>query len=81
MKYYEETWLVGSYPLPLWNVFESGSIRTNNHVEGWPKKIVGKAHPNYSRLWKHLRKHSLLLKLHLPGGPGRLFQETTRLRN
>ena len=43
------TWLVGSYPLPLWNVFESSSTRTNNHAEGWHnrmKKVVGKAHPN-----------------------------------
>ena len=28
IAYYEETWLVGNYPLPLWNVFESGSVRT-----------------------------------------------------
>ena len=49
ITYYEETWLVGNYPLPLWNVFESGSVHTNNHVEGWHsrlKKVVGKAHPN-----------------------------------
>ena len=49
MAYYEMTWLVGSYPLPLWNVFESGSTRTNNHAEGWHnrlKKVVRKAHPN-----------------------------------
>ena len=45
----EETWLMGNYPLPLWNVCESGSVCTNNHVEGWHsrlKKVVGKAHPN-----------------------------------
>ena len=29
---YEETWLVGSYHLPFWNVFESGFIRPSNHV-------------------------------------------------
>ena len=48
ITYYEETWLVGNYPLPLWNVFESGSVCTNNHVEGWHSrlKVVGKAHPN-----------------------------------
>ena len=42
-----------SYPLLLWSVFESGSIRTNNHVEGWHnriKKIVVKAHPKEQAL-------------------------------
>ena len=29
---YEKTWLVGSYRLPFWNVFESGFIRASNHV-------------------------------------------------
>ena len=49
ITYHKETWLVGNYPLPLWNVFESGSVCTNNQVEGWHsrlKKVVGKAHPN-----------------------------------
>ena len=33
--YYEESWLVGSYRPPFWNVFESGSIRPRaiNHVK------------------------------------------------
>ena len=35
----------------LWNVYEtdSGSPRTNNHVEGWHnklKRVARKAHPN-----------------------------------
>ena len=49
ITYYEETWLVGNYRLPLWNVFQSSSVRTNNHIEGWHyrlKKVVRKAHPN-----------------------------------
>ena len=57
--YYETTWLVGSYPLPLWNVFESGSTRTNNHVEGWHnrlKKVVGKAHPNVFEIVETFKK-------------------------
>ena len=59
MAYYETTWLVGSYPLPLWNVFESGSTRTNNHVEGWLnrlKKVVGKAHPNVFEIVETFKK-------------------------
>ena len=27
ITYYEETWLVGNYRLPLWNVFQSSSVR------------------------------------------------------
>ena len=54
---------MGSYPLPIW----SGSIRTNNHVEGWhnhPEKIVGKTHPiMYSRLLKHLKKEQALTEV------------------
>ena len=38
--------MMGNYPLPLWNVFESGSVHTNNHVEGRLKNVVEKAHPN-----------------------------------
>ena len=48
--YYETTGLVAATLVYLsWNVFEGGSTRTNNHVEGWHnrlKKVVGKAHPN-----------------------------------
>ena len=58
-RYFEETWLVGSFPLPLWNVFASGSLRTNNHVEGWHnrlKKIVGKAHPNVFEIVETFKK-------------------------
>ncbi len=48
-RYFETTWLAGSYPPSLWNVHNSVSTRTNNHIEGWHsklKKVVGKAHPN-----------------------------------
>ena len=49
ISYFKSTWLVGSYPPSLWNVFETKSARTNNHIEGWHSKlknVVGKAHPN-----------------------------------
>ena len=50
ISYFKSTLLVGSYPpASLWNVFETKSARTNNHIEGWHsklKKVVGKAHPN-----------------------------------
>ena len=50
---------MGNYPLPLWNVFESGSVHTNNHVEGWHsrlKKVVGKAHPNIFEIVEVFKK-------------------------
>ena len=34
ISYFESTWLVGSYPPSLCNVFETKSARTNNHIEG-----------------------------------------------
>ena len=39
ISYFESTWLVGSYPPSLWNVFETKSARTNNHIEGWDSKL------------------------------------------
>ena len=43
ISYFEETWLVGNFPLDLWNVFkmDSNSPRTNNHIEGWHNKLNG----------------------------------------
>ena len=43
----------------VWNIFESGSVRTNNHVEGWHsrlKKVVGKAHPNIFEIVEVFKK-------------------------
>ena len=58
----------------MWNVFESGSVRTNNHVEGWHsrlKKVVWKAHSNIFEIVRRSQPrlrcpwHSFLLELHL----------------
>ncbi len=49
IEYFEETWLVGQFPLQQWSVYDNDSFRTNNHLEGWHnrlKRVVGKAHPN-----------------------------------
>ena len=59
ISYFESTWLVGSYPPSLWNVFETKSARTNNHIEGWHsklKKVVGKAHPNVYEIVEILKR-------------------------
>ena len=33
--YFWETWLIGSYPLQMWNHFRSDVPRTNNNCEGY----------------------------------------------
>ena len=59
IDYFESTWLVGNFDIRLWNVHDSSTIRTNNHVEGWHSrlnKIVGKAHPNIFELVDTFKK-------------------------
>ena len=49
IRYFEDTWLVGNFPLTMWSVCQNDSFRTNNHLEGWHnrlKRLVGKAHLN-----------------------------------
>ena len=36
---FEERWLNGPYPLKTWNYYQMEGPKTNNHVEGWHKKI------------------------------------------
>ena len=81
--YYETTWLVGSYPLPLWNVFENGSTRTNNHAEGWHnrlKKVVGNAHPKvfeiYSRDLHEFKGHAIIARAQ--GGARGAWERSSR---
>ena len=48
-KYYKDTWLNGSFPIASWNHYATEGPRTNNHVEGWHKKLnvaAGRTHPN-----------------------------------
>ena len=48
--YFAMTWLNGSFPLPMWNVYNRHfRLRTTNGVEGWHKRwngIVARTHPN-----------------------------------
>ena len=49
IQYFEDTWLVGNFPLTMWSVYQNDFLRTNNHLEGWHnhlKQLDGKAHPN-----------------------------------
>ena len=48
--------------------FDSTSIRTNNHVEGWHsrlKKVVGKAHPNVFEIVESLKKEQAATEVSL----------------
>ncbi len=68
IAYFEETWLVGNYQLRLWNVFESSSTRTNNHVEGCHnclRKLVGKAHPNVFEITETVKKEQASVEVSL----------------
>ena len=59
VEYFESTWLVGSFPLQMWNVHENQDYRTNNHLEGWHKRLknlVGKAHPNIYEFVEVIKK-------------------------
>ena len=58
LTYYEDTWLGGSFPVRMWNVY-ADTIRTNNSVEGWHHKLncnIGRSHPNVHKLVDVLRK-------------------------
>ena len=59
IRYFEDTWLVGNYPLIMWNVYRSDGFRTNNHLEGCHnrlKRLVEKAHPNIYKFVEAIRK-------------------------
>ena len=52
-RYFENTWLNGEFPIPSWNHHETEGPRTNNHLEGWHRRmngIAGKKHPNIYEL-------------------------------
>ena len=49
LKYFEKTWINGSFPIGDWNFFDVLVDRTNNNVEIYNKLVNGKlktAHPN-----------------------------------
>ena len=48
ISYLQRTWLDGSIPREVWNMFDHKGVATNNHAEGFNSKIGAK---------KHLSKH------------------------
>ena len=66
ISYFEAIWLVGNFSPRLWNVYEtdSGSHRTNNHVDGWHnklKRVARKAHPNVFELVEIMNRRTQIL--------------------
>ena len=48
-KYFDDTWIDGQFRPRMWNYYNHGGPRTNNHLEGWHnrmKRIARKAHLN-----------------------------------
>ena len=57
LSYFENTWLYGSYPPAMWNLFNKTSQLTNNPQEGYNSKLnklVQSPHPNPNVLLNHL---------------------------
>ena len=74
VEYFESTWLVGNFPVQMWNVYENEDYRTNNHLEGWHKRLkclVGKSHPNIYEFVEVMKKEQTateVLMLQLSAG-------------
>lgn len=57
--YVVTNWLEGPLSVVQWNHADTEGHRTNNHLEGWHRKLnnqVKKAHPNIYEFINHLRK-------------------------
>ena len=65
-QYIEATWLRGSYPIALWNVYRrANNERTSNVCEGWHHRFnrrVAIVHPNVWRFIIHLQKEEMHIR-------------------
>ena len=72
IRYFEDTWLVGNFLLTMWNVYQSDSFKTNNHLEGWHNRLikwlVGKAHPNVYEFVEVIQKEQTATITQLEAG-------------
>ena len=53
ISYMGDTWIAGMFPINMWNVYQATGPLTNNHLEGWHKRLnktVGNSHPNLFEL-------------------------------
>ncbi|XP_064463030.1 uncharacterized protein LOC135373906 isoform X2 [Ornithodoros turicata] len=58
VAYFQNTWMDGQYPPPIWNQHGNRGARTNNATESWHRKlkrVVGKPHPNIYTCLEALR--------------------------
>ena len=39
LKYFQDNWIEGNYPLHMWNMYSLDGPHTNNNAEGWHSKI------------------------------------------
>lgn len=68
IEYFEKTWIgvakrgkrgraAAMFDIEMWNHYSSvldDALRTNNHVEGWHKRLTSRAQMMHSTLWKFL---------------------------
>ena len=59
IAYLQRTWLEGSIPLEVWNMFDHRGVSTNNHAESYNKILGAKKklsnHPNPYKLVEEIR--------------------------
>ena len=57
IKYVEKYWVRGSHLPVTWNVYKSDSVSTNNHSEGYNRKLGSKLkpHPNFYAVSKVIK--------------------------
>ena len=56
VSYCNSTCIRGQYRIQQWNYFDYYRPRTNNHIKGWQKKIVGRLHPNICDIIDAMKK-------------------------
>lgn len=78
-RYFERTWICGSFPTSLWTHYDHIGPRTTNNAEGWHNSInhtFGIAHPSLTTFLNWLQKYQfqvqcrgLQLEAGRPGKP------------
>ncbi|CAF1083575.1 unnamed protein product [Brachionus calyciflorus] len=59
LNYFYETWMHGDFEINLWNQFHNNGPRTNNHLEGFHRKIdidLIASHPNLYYFIDYIKK-------------------------
>ena len=64
-QYFQDTWINGPFPVPMWNVVDA-NLRTNNRVDGWHTKL------NRTVRFHHLNAFQLVDVLKEKAGSSRI---------